>query len=234
VRVFCFPYAGGGASIFAHWSEHLPEEIEINAIQLPGHETRVGDAPHTELSSLLDEVVRAVYPYFSKPFALFGHSMGALISFELARRIRREFAIQPAWLFLSGLRALQIPNPDQPLHSLNRVDFLQQLQSRYGMPANLVQHSELLDLFMPLLQANFQMCETYVYHPEPPFDCPISAFGGREDQRISPLDLAPWQAHTTKPLRLRILEGNHYFFEHFWSEIVSFVSRDLSECIPPR
>ena len=234
VRLFCFPYAGGGASIFAHWADYLPEDLEVNAVQLPGHETRIGDTPHSDLNSLLDEIIPILYPYFSQPFALIGHSMGALISYELARKVRRELAIQPVRLFLSGLRALQIPNPDRPLHSLKRDEFLNQLQSRYGMPASLMQHGELLDLFLPLLKANFEMCETYVYRCEAPLNCPISVFGGLEDSRISQRDLDPWKSHTTKELKLRMLEGNHYFFEHVWMDVVNFVARDLADFPAPR
>ena len=229
VRLFCFPYAGGGASIFHRWPEYLPEDIELNAIQLPGHETRIGDPPHADLDPLLLELAGVLQPYLSRPLALLGHSMGALISYELARRIRREGGVSPTILFLSGLRALQIPNPDPPLHSLSRPDFLQQLQTRYGMPASLIQQSELLELFMPLLRANFQMCETYTYSPEPPLDCPLSVFGGLQDPRISREDLAAWKLQTNRELRLRMIEGDHYFFEHSWMDIAYLVARDLAD-----
>jgi medium-chain acyl-[acyl-carrier-protein] hydrolase len=232
VRLFCFPYAGGGASTFSRWPEFLPEGVELNAIQLPGHETRIGDSPYQDLASLIEDLKRVLEPSFSRPFALLGHSMGALISYELARSIRREFDIQAAGLFLSGLRALQIPSPDLPLHSLEKSEFLRQLQSRYGMPASLLQASELVELFLPLLRANFKMCETYVYTPEPPLECPLSIFGGLQDARISRQDLAAWKLQTTKAVRLRMIEGNHYFFEHSWLEIVSFVARDLADYVP--
>jgi medium-chain acyl-[acyl-carrier-protein] hydrolase len=232
VRLFCFPYAGGGASIFARWPQYLPEEIELNAMQLPGHEDRIADSPYTDLGSLLSEVTRNLQPLLDKPFALLGHSMGALICYELARKIRRDFRQQPARLFLSGLRALQIPNPDTPLHSLGTAEFLQQLQARYGMPSSILCQSELLDLFVPLLQADFQLCETYAYTPEPPFDCPMSVFGGLEDCRVSRGDLAAWKSHTTGSLRLRMLEGNHYFFEHLWVEMARAVAQDLAEYVP--
>jgi medium-chain acyl-[acyl-carrier-protein] hydrolase len=229
VRLFCFPYAGGGASIFQRWPEYFPEDIELNAIQLPGHETRICDPPHSGLHPLLCELAEVLQPHLSRPFALLGHSMGALISYELTRRIRRDVGVLPTVLFLSGLRALQIPNPDPPLHSLSDPDFIQQMQTRYGMPATLRQESELLELFMPLLRANFQMCETYTYLPEPPLDCPLSVFGGLQDPRISREDLAAWKLQTRRELRLRMIEGGHYFFEHSWMDIAYLVARDLTD-----
>jgi medium-chain acyl-[acyl-carrier-protein] hydrolase len=232
VRLFCFPYAGGGASTFHRWPEYLPDDIELNAIQLPGHETRIGDNPYVELSLLLQELMRVLRPFFTQPFAFLGHSMGALIGYELARAIRREGGALPSVLFLSGLRALQIPNPDPPLHDLSERHFLQQLQSRYGMPVNLMQKSELLEVFLPLLRANFRMCETYVYTPEAPLDCPLSVFGGLQDARISRDDLAAWRVQTNCDLRLRMLEGDHYFFEHSWMDIAYLVGRDLADFAP--
>jgi medium-chain acyl-[acyl-carrier-protein] hydrolase len=227
VRLFCFPYAGGGASLFSRWSEHLPNGIELHAVQLPGHETRIAEPAHRDLNPLLVQLKEVLTPYLDRPFALLGHSMGALVCYELARKMRKESEIQPAILFLSGVRALHIPNPDPHLYALDKSDFLKQLQFRYGMPARLLQDSDLMELFIPLLRANFQMCESYVYQPDLPLSCPISIFGGLDDPRISPEDLAVWKQHTTGQFRLRMLEGGHYFFEDAWTEVAAYVAQDL-------
>ena len=121
-RLFCFPYAGGGASIFRTWPERLPPDIEVCAIQLPGREDRFGEPTFENLSSVIDVLADVLCPYTDFPFAFFGHSLGALISFELTRRLRRQKTPCPMQLFVSGHRAPQIPDPDPPIHQLPDVE----------------------------------------------------------------------------------------------------------------
>jgi medium-chain acyl-[acyl-carrier-protein] hydrolase len=233
IRLFCFPYAGGGASTYTRWSESLPDFVEVNAVQLPGHETRIADPPFTDLQSLLAALGDAILDRLDRPFALFGHSMGALISFELARLLRRDFRLLPVHLFISGLRPVQLPESDPPIHHLSAEDALQELQARYGLPGALLDDPELQRLFIPLLQADFSICETYVYRAEEPLDCPISVFGGLDDQKVDYRVLGDWQLHTTKPLKLQILPGGHFFFESAWPELSRSVSEDLSLHVVP-
>jgi medium-chain acyl-[acyl-carrier-protein] hydrolase len=229
VNLFCFPYAGGGASMFSKWSDELDGAIRLNAVQLPGHETRIGEAPVCDLPSLLDELSEIVRPFLDAPFALLGHSMGALIGFELARLIRKKYGREPVRIFLSGLRALQLCDPDPPLHLIPGPQFLEELQLRYGLPAQLLADPELLQLFLPLLQADFRLCESYTYSADTALDCPISVFGGLDDRKVCREAQACWQAHSTRPLKLRMLEGDHYFFETAWRQLVRFVVEDLRE-----
>src|SRR5205814_4666171 len=172
LRLFCFPYAGGGASIFRTWSENLPPEIEACPIQLPGRESRLLEAPFSQLFSLIEPVAQALLPYLDMPCAFFGHSMGALVSFELARYLRRQHGLSPVHLFVSGRRAPQLSDPDPPIHPLPEAEFLEELRSLKGTPEEVLQNTELLQLLLPLLRADFAVCETYAYAPETPLLCP--------------------------------------------------------------
>jgi medium-chain acyl-[acyl-carrier-protein] hydrolase len=211
-RLFCFPYAGGGASIFRTWPERLPSDIEVCAIQLPGRENRLRETPFAKLSSLIDALADVLYPYMDIPFAFFGHSLGSLISFELTRRLRRQKAPCPSQLFVSGCRAPQIPNPDPPIHQLPDVEFIEELRRFNGTPQAALDNLELMEVFLPLLRSDMRLNETYVYDHEAPLDCPISAFGGLEDEVVSREELAAWSDQTRSRFNIHMLPGDHFFF----------------------
>src|SRR5262245_28061439 len=115
LQLFCFPYAGGGAAAFFPWGKQLPAEIELYAIRLPGRESRLREAPYLQLSPLIEDLAEVLLPYLREPFAFFGHSMGSLIAFEMARYLRRQHAPFPCYLFASGYRAPHLPNPIPPM-----------------------------------------------------------------------------------------------------------------------
>jgi surfactin synthase thioesterase subunit len=211
-RLFCFPYAGGGASIFRTWPERLPSDIEVCAIQLPGREDRLTETPFDRLSSLIAALADVLYPYLDFPFAFFGHSLGSLISLELARWLRRQKAPCPSQLFVSGSRAPQIPNPDPPIHQLPDAEFIEELRRFNGTPKAVLNNSELMEVFLPLLRSDMRLYETYVYDHEAPLDCPISAFGGLEDEEVSREDLAAWHDQTRNKFHIQMFPGDHFFW----------------------
>ena len=210
-RLFCFPYAGGGASIFRTWPERLPPDIEVCAIQLPGREDRFIEPPFDQLSALIDALADVLDPYMDLPFAFFGHSLGSLIAFELTRWLRRQKAPCPLQLFVSGSRAPQIPNPDPPIHQLPDADFIEELRRFNGTPKALLDNPEFMEVFLPLLRSDIRLCETYVYDHEAPLDCPVSAFGGLEDEEVSREELAGWSDQTRSRFRMHMFPGDHFF-----------------------
>lgn len=211
LRLFCFPYAGAGALIFRTWPDGFPADVEVCSIQLPGRGTRLMERPFTQLSSLVEALAEALVPLLDKPFAFFGHSLGALVSFELARRIRGQYGVHPVRLFVSAGRAPQIPNRDAPLHTLPETEFLAELRRLNGTPGELLDHKELMEIMLPVLRADFAMFETYVYSTGAPLNCPISAFGGLQDRRVSKSDLEAWRIQTGVSFSLRMLPGDHFF-----------------------
>jgi medium-chain acyl-[acyl-carrier-protein] hydrolase len=210
LRLFCFPYAGAGASVFRIWANHLPT-IEVFSIQPPGRETRLREPCFTKLDSFIQALLPDLLPYLDSPFAFFGHSMGALISFELARQLQRSRHQTPVHLFVSGRRAPHLPEIDPPLHQLPKPDFLQNLQSYNGTPASVLQNSDLMDLFLPILRADFALIETYKYRAESPLGCPISSFGGIQDSKVSLDALSAWRDQTSSTFTLQMFPGDHFY-----------------------
>jgi medium-chain acyl-[acyl-carrier-protein] hydrolase len=165
------------------------------------------------LSCLVEALARVLDPLLDKPFAFFGHSLGALIAFELARQIRRQHGVHPVRLFASAGRAPQIPHRTPPIHNLADKEFLAELRRLNGTPRELLDHEELMEVMLPILRADFALYETYLYSNEPPMNCPISAFGGVQDRRVSASDLEAWRSQTSASFSLRMFPGDHFFLK---------------------
>ena len=144
IRLFCFPYAGGSAVVFRSWPEALPSNVEVVAVQPPGRGARIMEAPFTSLTPLVEAVAEAMRPQLDKPFAFFGHSLGALISFELTRRLRSLGAPQPARLFVSGTGAPQLGQANRPIHALPDSELMEALRNLNGTPAEVLDNAELM------------------------------------------------------------------------------------------
>jgi medium-chain acyl-[acyl-carrier-protein] hydrolase len=228
LRLFCVPYAGRGASLYREWPDFLSPEVELCAYQLPGRESRLRDPLFTRIAGAVDEAAGIFEPYLDVPFALFGHSMGALICFELARRLRSRHGVVPVHLFLSARRAPQLPDPKPKLTPLRDEQFVAEMLRRYnGIPQGVLQDPELMELLLPALRADVEMLETYTYAPEAPLECPISAFGGCDDTQTSLDELAAWREHTSSQFQTKIFPGDHFFIQSKQTEILSEISRHL-------
>jgi medium-chain acyl-[acyl-carrier-protein] hydrolase len=226
LRLFCFPYAGGNASVFRAWPAALPE-IEVWTVELPGRGDRFNEPAFSQLSPLLQSLRAALRLYLDLPFALFGHSMGALLSYELARHLRQAGEALPWHLFVSGWRAPQLPDRTPPIHQLPEAAFAAALRDYNGTPEAVLQNTELRELLFPTLRADFAIAETYLYTPGTPLPCPISAFGGLQDQTVSREELSAWQDQTEGRFTLRILPGNHFFLNKAQTLLLPAISQDL-------
>lgn len=229
LRLFCFPYAGRGASLFRNWSDSLSPQLEMCAIQLPGRENRLGERLFNRIADVVQMAAQNFRPFLDKPFALFGHSMGAVICFELARRLRSQYEVSPVHLFISAHRAPQMPDPNPPIRHLPDEEFIAEIQHRYdGIPREVMQNPDLLELLLPTLRADVEMLETYTYEPERPLACPITAFGGREDPEASYEELTAWRVQTQGSFEIEIFPGNHFFLQSAQPQILRAVSEDLT------
>jgi medium-chain acyl-[acyl-carrier-protein] hydrolase len=233
LRMFCFPYAGGGASVYRGWSAALPGDVEVCPVQLPGRESRLREQAYTHIEPLVQALAEVLPPYFDLPFVFFGHSMGALIGFELARELRRLGKPLPLHLFVSGRRAPQLPAREEPIHELPEPEFIAKLRELNGTPEEVLQHAELMRLLLPILRADFGINETYAFKPGEPFEFGISAFGGLGDEDVTRDDLALWQDQTRGRFRLRMLPGDHVFLHATRDVIAEAVARDLAELAGP-
>lgn len=235
LRLFCFSYSGGGASMFRTWSNELPLDIEVCPVQLPGREERLREPPFTRLVPLVQTVAHVLRPYLDVPFVFFGHSMGALICFEVARELRKQYSLIPIHLFVSSYRAPQIPDPDPPIYQCPEAEFVEEVSRRYdGIPEEVLQSAELMELVLPILRADFTICDTYVYSREDPLDCPISAFGGLEDHRVSREDLAAWRDQTRSSFSLQMLPGKHFLPQSAKVLLLQAVSQNLTRLLRRR
>jgi surfactin synthase thioesterase subunit len=228
LRLFCLPHAGAGASLFHPWSLTLPREIQVCPIQQPGRENRLRERPHTGLPALVRDLVDAVVPYLDLPFALFGHSMGAAIGFELARELRRQSRSTPLHLLMSGFRAPHRRPTSAPLAALPNPMFLEAVQQRYGRIADeILRESALVDLIMPVLRADLAMIETYCCTEEAPLDCAISVFGGASDPTVTEDELMDWSRHTTVGFDFCTLPGGHFFPQESRDQLLSALDHRL-------
>ncbi len=227
MRFFCLPYAGAGASAYRTWANELPPELQLCAVQLPGRENRLGERPIDNTAALVGQMLGGIRAYLDRPFVVFGHSMGALLAFELARELRRLGLPQPRHLFLSAHRAPHLPGELPHVHSLSRPDFLAELRRLEGTPEEVLAHEELMQIAEPILRADFKLCETYAYVPGAPLDIPLSIFGGTEDLKVNERVLQPWREHTRASMRLRVFPGGHLFLQQARMELVSAILEDL-------
>jgi medium-chain acyl-[acyl-carrier-protein] hydrolase len=227
LRLFCFPYVGGGSSIYRSWTAGLPDTTEPWCTRLPGRESLRAEPAFTQLVALIEALVPVILPYLDVPFAFFGHSMGGLISFELIHELRRQHDLVPVHLFVSGHRAPQLPDPAPPMHHLPASEFLTQLRCLNGTPEEVLQDADLMQFFLPVLRADFAVCETYTYTAKPPLRCPISVFGGLQDPMVSYAELAAWREQTCRALSHRMLPGDHFFLHSAQALLLRALAQDL-------
>jgi medium-chain acyl-[acyl-carrier-protein] hydrolase len=211
-RLFCFPYAGAGASVFRDWHKEVPSVADVVPVQLPGREGRWSEQPVQDLPLLAATVATALEPLLIEPYAFFGHSMGALIAFELARVIRRRGLPLPVHLFVSATRAPHVPDREPSVHHLPDVLLWKTVMRDYGAPqAGAALNPEMAAIVLPILRADFRMCESYKPSWEDPLPFPLTAYGGRHDLRVTYADLSAWSSYTTGPFRMRLFPGGHFF-----------------------
>jgi medium-chain acyl-[acyl-carrier-protein] hydrolase len=227
LRLFCFPYAGGGASIYQTWAEQLPDTVEVCPVQLPARGARTRERPFTDVTLLIEALAAALLPLLDKPYAFFGHSMGGLISFELARYLRRRQSPLPIHLFISGRGAPQLAGPETAKSDLPEEEFIEELIRLNGTPREVLDNQELMLIMIPLLRADFLLCESYAYTGEPPLDCPISVFGGLQDHEIGVEKLEGWREQTTRGFVRRMLPGDHFFFHSQRAVLLRLLAQEL-------
>jgi medium-chain acyl-[acyl-carrier-protein] hydrolase len=227
LRLFCFPYAGGGASVFRSWADGLADDVELCCIQLPGREHRIGEQVYIHLAPLIQELARAILPYLDRPFAFFGYSMGALVCFELARELRRTYDRHPIHIGLAAFRAPHLPNPNIKIYHLPDEVFKVVMRAD-GIPEQVLKNEELMQAMLPTLRADFELCDTYQFREEPPLACPFSLFGGQEDVRVTSAALEAWHIHSSVPSTLLMLPGPHLFLHSSSDLLLTALASDLA------
>ncbi len=227
LRLLCFPYAGGGAMAYRGWAAQVPEEIDVLPVQLPGRERRLREPPFTRVKPLVEAAARGLLPLLDRPFAVFGHSMGALVGYEVIHWLQRERGLEPVRLLASARRAPQLPPDPDDDYKLPDPELIERLREINGTPAEVLDHPELMELMLPLLRADFELNDTYEPTARPALACPVTAFGGLEDDEISRGELEAWRGVTNGPFRLRMFPGDHFYLNQHQNRLIQAVAEDL-------
>ena len=234
LRLFCFPYAGGGASAYRKWASLLPPCVQLLAAQMPGREERFVEPPLRDLDSVLRHLVSAIEPLLDRPFVFFGHSLGALVAFELTRSLRSLGRPMPAHLFVSGRRAPSIPIGRRAFHDLPDDELIEELRQLNGASEALLQNDELMALVLPTLRADFAIHDTYVYRQQAALDVPFTVFGGLDDIATTTDNLSAWETLTARGASLSLFRGGHFFIEEVRGEVLSAIGRVLLHLLESR
>ena len=221
-RLFCLPCAGGSASSYRQWPDLFPEAVEVCPVQLPGREGRTGEPLITDLLELTEDLGTALEPYLDLPFALFGHSLGGLLAFELARDLRKH-GYRCEHLFVAGTPAPHRPRKRPPVHRLPDDDLLDYLRNLGGTPDAVLEKEWLIRMHLPILRADMACLESYVYGREATLSIPVTVFGALEDAQVDPPDLEAWEHETDHKAHFMWHEGGHFFVQNKAPQLVDSI-----------
>ena len=234
VRLFCFPNAGGGASVYRGWSEELAPDIELSCIQLPGRESRFREKPCLHWAEMIGYLSAALTAPSDRPFALFGHSFGSLLAFETAHAIRSQTGREPSCLFISAARAPDLPLPHSPISGLREEEFVSRLVELYeGIPPAILADREFLEAVLPTLRADIHLLESFEYRERTPLNCPVVVFGGLTDRALPLSSLDGWRKQTTGPVQFHFLDAGHFYLQSEMKTLVRHIRAALMSSETP-
>ena len=227
LRLFCFPYAGGGASIYRALAQAVPGQIEVVPVQPPGRENRLNEPAQRLIGDLLDLLEGEILPLLDRPYAFFGYSLGATVAFELALRLDQRHQLPPRHVVVAARQAPHLATRRPPIHALPDPEFLDALRDLEGTPVEALDHPELMQLLMPLLRADFEIVETYEARQRPALSCTLTAFGGLKDRDVMREDLEGWRGYGQEPFKIRMFPGGHFFINENRDQLLAALLQEL-------
>lgn len=210
LRLLCLPHAGSGAAWYGTWSSRLGADVDVVPVQPPGRENRLAEAPHVDMRSLVDAMGPALSPWCTGRYALFGHSMGSHVVFELVQWLRDSGLELPVCLIVSGSRAPHLPPVPPLLCEMNDDELLGAIESRYGSRFE-PDMRELVQLTLPTLRADLSVVETHVHRATAPLPVPLLVLAGAGDDSVPLADARQWERHTSESFEFKLFPGGHYF-----------------------
>jgi medium-chain acyl-[acyl-carrier-protein] hydrolase len=231
LRLLCFPYAGGSAAAYRGWADRLPPGVDLRPVELPGHGARISEPRFTRLEPLAEALHESLRADLEAPFACFGHSLGALVAYELARTLQRAGRPGPVRLYVSGHRAPHLRQRREPIHALPDADLVREIVELDPASEEAMRHEELRELALPILRDDFTIAETYRHARGEPLETPIVAFGGASDPIVDEQDVRAWAGHTSGPFTCHIVAGGHLFLETSRDDVLELLARDLRGCM---
>jgi medium-chain acyl-[acyl-carrier-protein] hydrolase len=229
-RLFCFPHAGVGPSVFRGWADQLSSDTEVCLVQIPGREGRLREAPYSSIGALLPGIIEEMSALLDRPFAFYGHSLGATIAYECALGVRRNLQLEPVHLFAGASQAPHLPWKHSPMRALPDDEFLSEMAKRYGaLPAEVIADPEMRALVLPILRADISMIEKYVHLQESPLICDVTVFGGVKDHMVQRHELEAWQQLTSGRFRLQMLDGSHLFLKTHKDHLLHSIAGEMNQ-----
>ena len=229
MKLFCFPWAGGHAVGYEPLRQGLIGSVEVIPVELPGRGKLLSQRPFSDLPVLVEWLLLELSPHLESPFAFWGHSMGAMVSFELAHALRRANLPQPIYLFLSAHRAPHLPKPYAATHLLPDEDLIDYLQLLGGSHNSVLAHKEMMEMILPTLRADLTALNEHVCTIQEPLAYPLIALGGTNDAHISHADLAAWQSYTTAHFRVCLFPGGHFYLQTGLAMLLPLLRQTLYE-----
>lgn len=231
LRIICLPHIAGGAAAFNAWLDGLPPGVELCAVRLPARENRLDEPPIDEMPVLLDALENVLTPLLERPYVLFGHCSGSIIAFHLARRLRHRGKPMPAMLIVSSIEAPAVHAVHEPMHLLPRDELFTRFADYGGIAPDVLDDPALMELFEPVIRADYRLVERVGYEPEPPLEVPLTFIGGAQDRFVGYEAMAAWRAETTESFSLFLLRTGHLVLNDA-GELVHRLLRDLRETSP--
>lgn len=228
LRLYCFSHAGGSAAGYLPWQGKLGDGVEVCAIQLPGRASRYGETPYTDMAPLAAELAAQITRHADLPFAFFGHSLGALLAFETARRLHAAGGPLPERLIASGCEAPPCRSPSRGLHRMADQELTEALRNYNGSPPEVLANRDLMALLLPMIRADFSLVENYHYVPAPALPMPLSVYAGRRDDAGRIAQLERWQEQSAGPFGLHWFEGDHFFIQSAQQQVWQQLAAELA------
>ncbi|WP_314176409.1 alpha/beta fold hydrolase [Streptomyces winkii] len=227
MRLFCLPHAGAGASAYRGWQQSLGADVEVVPVHLPGRESRITEPPEADIRRLAERLAQPLARRAAGlPYAVFGHSMGALLGYELTRLLAGA-GRPPALLIASGASAPHLPiAADPPVHLMPEQELLAHLGELAGTPRSVLSDQDLLEMVVPALRADFAACETYVHEHRPPLSVPLLVLGGDADPGVPVDSLDPWSEHTGASTTVRVWPGGHFFHHENREDVMELIAKE--------
>jgi surfactin synthase thioesterase subunit len=230
INLLCFHHAGGAASFYKKWPAALSPLVQVLPVQMPGRETRYGEAFATSIGEMVDELLQHQHAFTDQPYAIFGHSLGALFGFELGRRLARQGGPAPRFFVSSGHGAPRAQPAEEQLHVLPDRRFVDRMREKYGgISDEVMASSELLEFLLPRFRADIRVAEQHVSHDDAPVRFPVVALHGRGDKSVALADVQGWQGKTAAKVSIHEFDGDHFFIETNERQVIGVVNKLLGD-----